>query len=101
MNLGDKSRRIKTKMRDIKMDDTINQKLSFFRSTSSKILSDKNVKKLSDKNFSNRPLEEAEKNNSVSIKDVTNNVINKNRIKHLTTDENKAVVKQLEMNKER
>ena len=101
MNLGDKSRRIKTKMRDIKMDDTINQKLTSFRSTSSKILSDKNVKKLSDKNFSNRPLEEAEKNNSVSIKDVTNNVINKNRIKHLTTDENKAVVKQSEMNQER
>ncbi len=74
------------------MDNTINQKLTSFRSTSSKILSDKNVKKLSDKNFSNRPLEEAEKNNSVSIKDVTNNVINKNRIKHLTTDENKAVV---------
>ena len=70
------------------MDNTINQKLTSFRSTSSKILSDKNVKKLSDKNFSNRPLEEAEKNNSVSIKDVTNNVINKNRIKHLTTDEN-------------
>jgi|TARA_B100002003_G_scaffold10412_1_gene8921 hypothetical protein len=66
MNLGDKSRRIKTKMRDIKMDDTINQKLSFFRSTSSKILSDKNVKKLSDRFFSNRPSEEAEKNNSVS-----------------------------------
>ena len=74
------------------MDNTINQKLTSFRSTSSKILSDKNVKKLSDKNFSNRPLEEAEKNNSVSIKDVSNNVINKNRIKHLTTDENKVVV---------
>ena len=56
---------------------------------------------MSDKNFSDRPSEEAEKNNSVSTKDVTNNVINKNRIKHLTTDENKAVVKQSEMNQER
>ena len=74
------------------MDNTMNQILTSFRSNSSKTLSGKNVKKLYDKNFSDRPSEESEKNNSVSIKDVTNNVINKNRIKHLTTGENKAVV---------
>ena len=79
-------------MSDVKIDNSISQILTSFRSYSSQILSDKNAKNLSDKNFSDRPSEEAEKNNSVSTKDVKNNVINKNRIKHLTTDENKVVV---------
>jgi|TARA_B100001971_G_scaffold87852_1_gene81158 hypothetical protein len=79
-------------MRDVKINNTINLILRYFRSYSSQNLLDKNVKNLSHKNFPDRPPEEAEKNNSVSIKDVSNNVINKNRIKHLTTDENKVVV---------
>ncbi len=74
------------------MNNTINQILTAFRTYGSQILSDKNVKNLSDKNFSDTLLKEVEKNDSVSTKAVTNNVINKNRIKHLTTDENKAVV---------
>ena len=74
------------------MNDTINQIVTAFRTYSSQILSDKNIKNLSDKNFSDTLSEKSGKNNSVSIKSVTNNVINKNRIKHSITDENKAVV---------
>tara|TARA_B100000315_G_scaffold195228_1_gene186041 strand:+ start:15084 stop:15386 length:303 start_codon:yes stop_codon:yes gene_type:complete len=74
------------------MDNITNQILTAFRTYNSQILSNKNVKNLSDKNFSDTLSEEAEKNDSVSIKSVTNNLINKNRIKHVTSDENKAVV---------
>ena len=74
------------------MDNITNQILTAFRTYNSQILSNKNVKNLSDKNFSDTLSEEAEKNDSVSIKAVTNNLINKNRIKHVTSDENKAVV---------
>lgn len=74
------------------MDNTINQMLTVFRTYNSQILSDKNVKNLSDKNFSDTLSEKTERNDSVSIKVVTDSVVNKNRIKHSTTDENKAIV---------
>ncbi len=76
----------------IKMDNTINQILTVFRTYYYQILSDKNVKNLSDKNLSDTLSEETERNNPVSIKAVTDKVINKNRIKHSTTDENKVIV---------
>lgn len=74
------------------MDNTINQILTVFRTYYYQILSDKNVKNLSDKNLSDTLSEETERNNPVSIKAVTDKVINKNRIKHSTTDENKVIV---------
>ncbi len=74
------------------MDNTINQILTVFRTYYYQILSDKNVKNLSDKNLSDTLSEETERNNPVSIKAVTDKGINKNRIKHSTTDENKVIV---------
>jgi|ETN01SMinimDraft_1059929.scaffolds.fasta_scaffold12506_6 uncharacterized FlaG/YvyC family protein len=80
------------KMKDQSMDNTINQIFTSFRTYGFQILSDKNLKNLSDNNFFDTLPEESEKNNPDSIQAVANNIINKNRIKHLTTDENKAVV---------
>ncbi|MCH7524130.1 MAG: hypothetical protein IIC74_03735 [Bacteroidetes bacterium] len=74
------------------MGTTMNQIIAAFRTYNSQILSDKNIKNLSDKTFSDTLSDDIERNNSVSIKAETDKGINKNRIKHSTTDENKVVV---------
>lgn len=80
------------KSEDNKMENIINQIITTFRTYGSQILSDKNVKNLSNENFSDTVSDKSEGSVSVSKQAKTSNVIRENSIKYSTTDDDKVVV---------
>lgn len=71
------------------MENIINQVATTFRTYGSQILSDKNIKNLSNEKFSDKVSEESV---SVSQESGSGSVMMTNSMKYSTTDDNKLVV---------
>lgn len=76
---------------DMVMENTINKIMSAFRTYSSQILSDKNIKNLSGKIFSNVLASESKQHNSVENTQ-KNDIVRKNTVKYSKNEDNKIVV---------